>query len=266
MVGNMTSECIEWQVDSGIATLTITREKALNALNNEVMAALDARFDEIRNSPDIKGLIITGAGDKAFVAGADIGELQTIDSGRAGRAQVARGQAVLSKLEALPCPVIACINGFALGGGLELALACHIRYGVISALLGLPEVKLGLIPGYGGTQRLSRAVGRGVATEMILTGEFSNAEDAYRIGLLNKVFENKDEMLAAATKTLRTISKRGPLAVRAALEAMDRGLSQSLGDGLKTEADLFGLLCETKDMREGLSAFLEKRKADFQGQ
>jgi enoyl-CoA hydratase len=261
----MANDCIQWALADGIATLTISREKALNALNNDVMTELDARLSEIEDSEDIKGLIITGAGDKAFVAGADIGELRTIKSASVGRAQVARGQAVLSRLEKLPCPVIACVNGFALGGGLELALACHIRYGVTAAQLGLPEVKLGVIPGYGGTQRLARVVGRGVATEMILSGEFADGKEAHRIGLLNKIFESKDEMLAAAQKTLKTISKRGPLAVRAALEAIDRGLSQTLDDGLRTEADLFGMLCETADMKEGLSAFLEKRKADFQG-
>lgn len=262
----MTSECVQWSVADGIATLTISREKALNALNNDVMSALEHYVREILETDEVKGLIITGAGDKAFVAGADIGELGEIETARAGRAQVARGQSIFSCLEKLPVPVIACINGFALGGGLELALSCQMRYGVKGAQLGLPEVKLGVIPGYGGTQRLPRAIGRGLATEMILTGEFIDGEEAHRIGLLNKVFDNKEDMLAAATKTLKTISKRGPLATAAALEAIDRGLSQSLDDGLKTEADLFGLLCETKDMKEGLSAFLEKRKADFQGQ
>lgn len=262
----MTSECVQWSVSDGIATLTISREKALNALNNDVMSALEHYIREILETEEVKGLIITGAGDKAFVAGADIGELGEIDSARAGRAQVARGQSIFSCLEKLPVPVIACINGFALGGGLELALSCQMRYGVKNAQMGLPEVKLGVIPGYGGTQRLPRAIGRGMATEMILTGEFIGGEEGHRIGLLNKVFDNKEEMLAAAQKTLKTISKRGPLATAAALEAIDRGLAQCLDDGLKTEADLFGLLCETKDMKEGLAAFLEKRKADFQGQ
>lgn len=257
---------VRFEVRDGLAFLTIAREKALNALNGDVIAALDARVREVEENRDIAGLLITGAGPKAFVAGADIGELAEISSVRQGREMVRRGQRVLSRIEGLDRPVLACINGFALGGGLELALSCHMRYAVQGAQLGLPEVKLGVIPGYGGTQRLARIVGRGIATEMILSGDFTPAPEAHRIGLVNRVFESADEMLAAGEKLLRKIASRGPLAVRAALEAVDRGLSLGLHEGLRVEADLFAGLCQTADMKEGLAAFLEKRDAAFKGE
>lgn len=259
------SEVVDLSVVDGIATLTICREEALNALNREVLRGLEGHIAEIEKNKEVRGLIVTGAGEKAFVAGADIGDLKAIESSRHGRDLVRSGQGLLNRLEALKIPVLAAVNGFALGGGLELALACHFRYAVKSAQLGLPEVKLGVIPGYGGTQRLLRAVGRGRATEMIVTGGFVSAEDAEKYGLVNGVFEDKAAMLKAAMKTLKTAASRGPIAVSAALEAIHRGSSLSLADGLALEADLFAMLCSTRDMREGLAAFLEKRQADFQG-
>lgn len=262
----MSNEVVLWEVSEGFATLTVNREKALNALNADVLAALDKAVTELEQSQDIRGLVITGAGSKAFVAGADIGELSEIANARMGKALVTRGQALLNRLEALRIPVLACINGFALGGGLELALACHMRYAVKGAQVGLPEVKLGVIPGYGGTQRLARLVGRGRATELILTGNFLGAAEAKKMGLVNEVFDTAEEMHEAAKKTLSTIAKRGPLAVRAALEAINRGLSLSLAEGLRVEADLFAVLCETEDMKEGLAAFMDKqRKPNFKG-
>jgi len=254
------------ELSDGIATLTIQRESSLNALNADVMALLDQFISEISENSELHGVIVTGAGEKAFVAGADISELAAIEEARGGREMVARGQTVLGRLEDLRVPVIACVNGFALGGGLELALACHIRYGVKTARFGLPEVTLGLIPGYGGTQRLARLVGRGVATEMIVTGDHWSADEAHRVGLLNRLFETKEEMLAAAQKTLGKLGKKcAPLAVRAGLEAIARGLDGELDAGLRIEADLFGLLCGTNDMQEGTAAFLEKRKASYTG-
>jgi enoyl-CoA hydratase len=183
----------------------------------------------------------------------------------AGRRSALRGQAVLRAIESCPRPVIACVNGFALGGGLELALACHFRYATKNAKLGLPEVKLGLIPGYGGTQRLAREVGRGRALEMILSAEPVDAEKAQRVGLVNEVFDTKDAMLEAARKTIATIASRGPVAVAKALESVDRGLDAPLGAGLAIEADLFGAICASEDAREGTRAFLEKRNAAFKG-
>ncbi|MGH2670830.1 MAG: enoyl-CoA hydratase-related protein, partial [bacterium] len=207
--------------------------------------------------------ILTGAGPKAFVAGADIGDL--VKQGPFdGKARALKGQAVLRRLETCGKPVIAAINGFALGGGCELALACHLRVASENARFGQPEVKLGITPGYGGTQRLPRLVGKGVALELILTGEMIDAREAYRIGLVNKVVPAAD-LLPESEKLLRGILAQGPLAVRLALEAVDRGLEMTLEEGLLLEANHFGLLAATADMKEGLTAFLEKRPAKFAG-
>ena len=260
----MSEPRVRFEVEGKVATITIDRPKALNALDPATINELGAALDQLEAS-DAAGAILTGGGEKAFVAGADIKVLTDVRTADRARGYARQGQAVLGKISASKKPVIACVNGYALGGGLELALACHFRYASGRAKLGLPEVTLGLIPGYGGTQRLSRLVGRGIATELILTGEPINADEALRIGLVNQVFEDKAAMIAAATQTLQTIATRGPVAIKLALEALERGLDGALGDGLEVEADLFGIACSTEDAAEGTTAFLEKRPADFQG-
>lgn len=259
----MTYQTLLFDLRDGIAFVTINRPDKLNALNDQVMAELGHAADRLVTEDAIKGAILTGAGPKAFVAGADIGDLAK-QSPFDGKARALRGQAVLRRLETCGKPVIAAINGFALGGGCELALACHIRVASETAKFGQPEVKLGIAPGYGGTQRLPRLVGKGVALQLILGGEMIDAQEAYRIGLVNKVVPAAD-LLAESEKLMRGILAMGPLAVRLALEAVDRGLDMSLDEGLLLEANHFGLLAATQDMKEGLSAFLEKRSARFQG-
>lgn len=247
--------------DDGVATLTLDRQTALNALNHDVLIELATFFDVVATDPAIKALVITGAG-RAFIAGADISELSEIDDPFAGREAALGGQEVMNLLAALPFPTIAAINGFALGGGLELALAADMRVAAPGARLGLPEVGLGLIPGYGGTQRLPRLIGKGFALELIFTGRHVDAEEALRMGLVNKVAE---DAVAAAQELARLTTKNGPIALGLAKEAVVRGVDMSLHEGLEIEADLFGMVSTTNDMREGTSAFLEKRKPDFQG-
>lgn len=247
----------------GITTITINRPKALNALNADTMAALDAAVAEAGANAAVRAVILTGAGDKAFVAGADIGELAALD--RAGAHEISRrGQALFSRIETLGKPVIAAINGFALGGGCELLLACTVRFASTRAKIGLPEVKLGLIPGYGGTQRLSRLVGRGLALELILTGEFIDAARAADIGLVNAVAE-PDDLLDLARAFAEKVLAVGPVAVTHALDAVHRGLDSTLAGGLEIEAERFAALFDTKDAREGCAAFLEKRPPSFTG-
>jgi enoyl-CoA hydratase len=250
--------------DQRITTIQIDRPKALNALDPLTLEELERAIDEL-SAGDAVGAILTGGGEKAFVAGADIRVLADVRSADTARGYAREGQRVLGKVAACGKPVVACVNGYALGGGLELALACHFRYAVERAKLGLPEVTLGLIPGYGGTQRLARLVGRGVATEMILTGEPINGAEALRIGLINQLFADKEAMLEAARATLATIGTRGPLAVRLALEALERGPDMGLNSGLDMEADLFGVALSSDDAAEGTQAFLEKRPAEFSG-
>ena len=247
----------------GVAFVTINRPDKLNALNDQVMADLADAAGRIATEDGIRGAILTGAGPKAFVAGADLGDLAR-QGPFDGKARAQRGQAVLRLLETCGKPVIAAINGFALGGGCELAMACHIRIASDTAKFGQPEVKLGIAPGYGGTQRLPRLVGKGAALQLILTGEVIDAPEAYRIGLVNRVVPAGD-LLAESEKMLRGILAMGPLAVRLALEAVDRGLEMTLDEGLLLEANHFGLLAATQDTKEGLTAFLEKRPAKFQG-
>ena len=249
--------------DSGIATVTIDRQKQLNALDDATIGMIHDTFDEIAADDSIKVVILTGAGEKAFVAGADIQELAGQDSLEA-RNRALQGQVALAAIEGCGKPVIAMINGFALGGGCELALACHLRYASVKAKLGLPEVTLGIIPGYGGTQRLQRVVGRGRALEMILSGEFVTAEKAHSMGLVNGVFA-PDELSEGVMAVAEVIVKRGPKALGFAIEAVLRGGECSLEEGLAIEADLFGMTSATEDMKEGMSAFLEKRSPDFQG-
>ncbi|MBL4849059.1 MAG: enoyl-CoA hydratase/isomerase family protein [Planctomycetes bacterium] len=259
----MSEPRVRFEVEGLVATITIDRPQALNALDPATISELSAAMDQLEAS-SATGAILTGGG-KAFVAGADLKVLSDVQTADRARGYARQGQAVFGKISASSKPVIACVNGYALGGGLELALACHFRYASERAKLGLPEVTLGLIPGYGGTQRLSRLVGRGIATELILTGERINAAEALRIGLVNQVFADKDAMLAAAAATLQTIGAHGQVAVKLALEALERGLDGSLEHGLEVEADLFGIACSTKDAAEGIQAFIEKRPAEFQG-
>ena len=259
----MTYQTLLFEVKDGVAVVTINRPDKLNALNDQVMAELADAAERIATDPAIRGAILTGAGPKSFVAGADISDLAkqgTCD----GKARAMRGQGVLRRLETCGKPVIAAVNGFALGGGCELAMACHIRIASENAKFGQPEVKLGIAPGYGGTQRLPRLVGKGVAMQLILTAEMIDAAEAYRIGLVNRVVP-ANELMAETEKMLRGILSMGPLAVRLSMEAIDHGLEMTLDEGLLLEANHFGLLAATQDTKEGLSAFLEKRPAQFTG-
>jgi enoyl-CoA hydratase len=253
-----------FDVRDRVATITIHRPEKLNALDDATIAELGAAIDEVVARADIGGAIVTGAGAKAFVAGADISQLATQGS-LDGRARAMVGQRIFSRFEQSPKPVIAAVNGFALGGGLELALACHIRLASEKAKLGFPEVKLGIGPGYGGTQRLPRLIGRGRALQLILTAEMVDAAEAYRIGLVNKVVP-AGELLGAADAMLRQILANGPVAVALCIEAVHRGLDTTLEEGLVIEANHFGLIATTTDMREGMRAFLEKRPAAFKGE
>lgn len=246
-----------------IATITVNRPDTLNALTDATIAELGQAIDHVAGRDDVGGVIVTGAGTKAFVAGADIAELST-QGPLDGAARARRGQEVFSRIEHSRKPVIAAVNGYALGGGCELALACHIRVAADSARFGLPEVKLGIAPGYGGTQRLPRLVGKGRALQLILTGEMIDAAEAYRIGLVNVVVSGT-ELMDTANSMMRQILAQGPVAVALAIESVNRGLDGSLEDGLVLEANHFGLLASTEDMREGMRAFLEKRRAHFAG-
>lgn len=256
----MSYQSVTLVTDGGIATLTVNRPDKLNALNAATMAELSSAIDEVRARDDISGLIVTGAG-RAFVAGADISELANA-TGVSARTLALEGQRIFRRFETSPKPVIAAVNGFALGGGCELALACHIRIASEQAKFGQPEVKLGTSPGYGGTQRLARLVGKGRALQLILTGETIDAAEAYRIGLVNRVVP-ADSLAEAATGLLRQIIANGPLAIAACIEAIELGLDMSLEGGLALEAAHFGMLAATSDMKEGTKAFLEKRAAEF---
>lgn len=244
----------------GIAILTINRPEKLNALNKQVLSDINDALDHIESTKEIRLLIITGAGEKAFVAGADIKELSTLNK-QSGEQTSSEGQNLFNRIEHFSKPVIALVNGYALGGGAELAMACHIRIGTKNAVFGLPEVSLGLIPGYGGTQRLPQLVGKGKAMEMILSGNQINAVEANQLGLLNEVF-GAEEAFDETNKLAEKILKNGPLAITGAISAINAGYKSN---GYAKEAMLFGQLCETDDFKEGTSAFLEKRKANFTG-
>ncbi len=258
----MAYENVLYEKRDGVGTVTLNRPERLNALNRNTMRELDAIFSEARSDDSVRVLIITGAGDKAFVAGADIKELAELNSVD-GRETALYGQSVFRKLETLGKPSIAAINGFALGGGCELALACSIRLASRGAKLGQPEVKLGIIPGYGGTQRLSRLCGKGMAHELCLTGEMISAEEAERIGLVNHVYD-AGELMAAAEALAGKIAANASMAVRFSMEAIVHGSDMPQEEGLVLEAALFGLCCSTTDMREGTRAFLEKRAPSFE--
>jgi enoyl-CoA hydratase len=247
----------------GIARVTINRPDKLNALNATVIAELDEAVDRIRDERAIQAVLLTGVGTKAFVAGADIGEIAN-QGAVAGQARSLAGQRMMRRLEQCGKPVVAAVNGFALGGGCELAMACHLRIASESARFGQPEVKLGIGPGYGGTVRLPRLVGRGRALELLLTGAMIDAQEAWRIGLVNRVVP-ADQLVPESERLLRTILENGPLAVRACLDLVDSGLEMPTDEALRLEAATFGLLSATADMREGTAAFLEKRKAGFTG-
>lgn len=246
-----------------IFVITIDRPKVLNALNAKTVEEIGQAFAEVREDDAIRCVIVTGAGEKAFVAGADINELAKMTP-IVGKFVSEQGQSVFLMIERFPKPVIAAINGFALGGGCELALACHMRIASEKAQLGLPEVSLGIIPGYGGTQRMVRLLGKGKAFELICSGDRIGAADAEKIGLVNKVVP-ADELMAAAEELGKRIASKSPVAVRAAIEAINSGSDMALEEGQLLEATLFGLLCATEDMKEGMKAFLEKRPADFPG-
>ncbi len=259
----MAYENLLYATKDHIATITFNRPKVLNALNRKTMEELGACLAAAKADADVRVLILTGAGEKAFIAGADINELAQ-STPITGKETSLFGQAVLHQLETMGKPSIAAINGFALGGGCELALACSIRIASKTAKLGQPEVKLGILPGYGGSQRLARLCGKGMAHELILTGDHISAEEALRIGLVNHVTEPA-ELISIAEALARRIIANGPLAVQYSMEAVERGMEMSQEEGLFLEATLFGLCCSSDDMREGTRAFLEKRPAQFKG-
>ncbi len=245
-----------------LTVMQVHRPDVLNALNRETLVEIERVATAFREDDDQRALIVTGSGEKSFVSGADIQELAVLDP--FGAREISQlGQRVFDRLEQATKPVIAAVNGYAFGGGCELALACHVRLASDHAVLGLPEVGLGIIPGYGGTQRLPRLVGRGRALELILTGRRVKADEAERIGLVNRVVPRAD-LMAEAEALAQAMLKNGPLAVAAALEAVHRGLPLGLADGQRVESGLFGLLAASEDMHEGLKAFLEKRPARFQ--
>jgi enoyl-CoA hydratase len=258
----MSYDTITLNVADRIATVTVNRPDKLNALNNRVIAELGEAIDSARADRDVAGVIVTGAG-RAFVAGADISELEQV-AGDSAQALAARGQSVFSRFETSPKPTIAAVNGFALGGGCELAMACHVRIASESAKFGQPEVKLGLIPGYGGTQRLPRLVGKGRALQLLLSGEMIDAQEAFRIGLVNRVVA-ADELLPAALTVMRAMLANAPLALAACIDAVNYGADSAIDTALALEAAAFGRLATTDDKREGTRAFLEKRAAKFTG-
>jgi enoyl-CoA hydratase len=249
--------------DGGIVLLTINRPDKLNALNQPTLIELAQAVDGLARDETVRGVILTGAGEKAFVAGADIAELAQ-QTPLEGHAAARRGQQLFDRIESIGKPVIAAVNGFAVGGGCELALACHVRVASDNARLGTPEVKLGLMCGFGGTQRLPRLIGKGRALELLLTGELVDAPEALRIGLVNRVVP-LPQLLSECERLLRSMLANAPLALRSTLEAVEAGLELPLRRGEELEAALFASLCSTADMHEGTQAFLEKRPARFQG-
>jgi enoyl-CoA hydratase len=253
-------EFITYEQDGYVGIVTINRERALNALNSQVLEELEATFDAI-DLDATRAVILTGAGEKSFVAGADIGEMSTLTKAE-GEAFGKKGNDVFTKIETFPIPVIAAINGFALGGGCEIAMACDIRIAADNALFGQPEVGLGIIPGFGGTQRLARLVGMGRAKEIIFTCDNINAEEAYRIGLVNKVVA-KEELMDAAKKMAAKIISKGSFAVSIAKAAINNGYDMDIKNAVEMEANLFGITCNTHDKNEGMGAFLEKRAANL---
>jgi enoyl-CoA hydratase/carnithine racemase len=259
----MNYENILVEKKNSIAYVTVNRPKVLNALNMATMDELRAAFHEIKNDAGVRVVILTGSGEKAFIAGADINELAA-HTAVSGKEYTHRGQSVLNLIENLGKPVIACLNGFTLGGGCEIAMACTMRLASDNAKIGQPEVKLGIIPGYGGTQRLPRLVGKGRAMQLVLTGEMITAQEAYRIGLVNEV-TSAAELIPRAEAIAQKIIANAPLAVQYSLEAINKGLEMTLPEALYLEAVLFSVACSSEDKKEGTTAFLEKRPAQFKG-
>jgi enoyl-CoA hydratase len=259
----MAYENILFQVEEGIATITFNRPKALNALNGALLEEFAAALTEIEANEDIRVLVLTGAGEKSFVAGADISEIATFNTLQA-KLFARKGQLIINRLQDLSIPVIAAVNGFALGGGSEIALACDFIYAADGAKFGLPEIGLGIIPGFGGTQRLARVVGPAMAKEMIFTGKLIPAQEAAALGMVNRVC-GADTLMDDVFKTARVIAAKGKVSLRAAKQAISSGLNTDLATGLKIEVDAFALCMASQDAKEGTRAFLEKRKAQFNG-
>ena len=259
----MTFENLVLERDGAVAILTVNRPKVLNALNTQTLDELRRAILALKQDDGVRAVILTGAGEKSFVAGADINEL-AMQTPTTGREHAIAGQHVLDLIEHMGKPVIAAINGYALGGGCELAMACTIRLAADTAKLGQPEINLGLIPGYAGTQRLARIVGRGRALELLLTGDQISAPEAHRLGLVNRVVAAAD-LMGEAKKLAATLAAKAPIAVRYILEAVHKGVEMPFAQAQIFEATLFGLVASTEDMREGTKAFLEKRKAEFRG-
>lgn len=256
-------ENVLYDKKNGIAYVTLNRPKVLNALNRKTLAELTVVFEDAGKDASVLGVILTGSGTKAFIAGADIGEIAGV-SGLEGEQFARDGQAVFDLIENLAKPVIAAVNGFALGGGCEAAMACTMRLAAEGARFGQPEVKLGIIPGFGGTQRLPRLVGKGIALQLILSGEVIGAQEAYRIGLVNEVVP-AEELIWRAEAILRQIGANAPMSIRFAIEAVNKGLETSQPEGLALESSFFGICAATEDKKEGTSAFLEKRAPQFHG-
>lgn len=257
-------ETLALQNSNGILTITISRESALNALNQKTFDELKSTFEDAIDDTEVSGIILTGAGEKAFVAGADITELANLTEVN-GRNFAEKGQEIFDLIEGSAKPVIAAVNGFALGGGCELAMACHMRIATSSAKFGQPEVNLGVLPGYGGTQRLTQLVGKGKAIELMLTGDMIDANEALALGLVNYKVNNNEEMLAKAEEILAKIKTKAPLAVGMVIDCV-KAVFTSGENGYQTEANSFSRCCGTEDFKEGTSAFLEKRKPDFKGE
>jgi enoyl-CoA hydratase len=259
----MSFNTIQLQIDARVATITVNRPKALNALNQEVLKELEQAVDQIISGGEVGVAIITGTGDKAFVAGADIKEINALNE-ETGLSFAQKGQALFAKIEEAPIPFIAAVNGFALGGGLELAMSCDFIYAATCAKLGLPECTLGLIPGFGGTVRLARKVGPGLAKEWTMTGGMFSAKDALESGLVNKVIEPAD-LMKTVYKTAGTILERAPLAVTAIKNSINKTYGLPTAEAMSIEAQLFSQMIASEDSSEGTSAFIEKRKPDFKG-
>lgn len=259
----MTFENLLLERDGAVAIVTLNRPKVLNALNNQTLAELSACMATLKADESVRAIILTGSGEKSFVAGADINELAT-QSPVEGQAHARRGQLIFDAIEQLGKPVIAAINGFALGGGCELAMACTVRLAADTARFGQPEINLGLIPGYAGSQRLPRLVGKGIAMEILLTGDMVSAPRAYEIGLVNRVVPAA-ELLTEAKKLAQALAAKAPIAVRFIIEAVNQGLESPFAAGEYLETSLFGTIASSEDMREGTKAFLEKRKPVWQG-
>ncbi|HDJ23859.1 MAG TPA: enoyl-CoA hydratase [Candidatus Aminicenantes bacterium] len=250
--------------EKNIGWIVVNRPEKLNSLNAQTIKELYSGFLSFREKQEVKIIILTGAGDKAFIAGADISELVNLDYNK-GKDYALEGQELTKLIENYPKPVIAAVNGYALGGGTEMALACHLRIASEQAKFGQPEVKLGLIPGFGGTQRLARLIGKGKAMELILSGRLISAEEAFQVGLVNRVVPHQ-ELSTVVVQLAEEIIANAPYALQLAIRAINQGLDKSLEDGLLLEAELFGKSCATEDSQEGTKAFLEKRKPNFKGQ